>query len=83
MGRTAQRHDDQLLQRVQRSIARAQRFAPSAQDRRLALVLIAELRAEIEALDARLRAVESEMKASTRRVAVADAYHRCAALVRR
>ncbi|MBR1220951.1 hypothetical protein JQ557_23330 [Bradyrhizobium sp. U87765 SZCCT0131] len=83
MARPASRHDDQLFRRVRRSVARARRFAPDREDRRLALVLIAELRAEIEALQAGLQAVENEMKASTRRVTAATAYNRCAALIRR
>lgn len=83
MARAASRQEDQLLRRVRRSIARAERFSPDREDRRLALVLIAELRAEIEALQAGLQAVETEMKASTRRVTAATAYGRCAALTRR
>jgi hypothetical protein len=75
--------DDPLLWRVRRSVTQAQALMPQPADYRKALVLAAELGAELEQLKQRLAFVENEIRAVSRRVTAVSAYQRCAALGRR
>jgi hypothetical protein len=74
--------EDPLLRRVRRSAAKARTLTPR-DDRRRALVMMAEIREQIRLLQQRLNRVEDEMKASTRRITALNAYNRCAALGQR
>jgi hypothetical protein len=72
-----------MLRRVRRSIAKARSLVPGVDDYRRALLLMSEIRGQIQSLNERLRLVEEEINASTRRVVAVNAYNRCAALGRR
>jgi hypothetical protein len=74
--------EDPLLRRVRRSAAKARTLARS-DDRRRALVMMAEIREQIRQLQQRLNRVEDEIRASTRRITAVNAYNRCAALGQR
>ena len=71
-----------MLRRVRRSAAKARTLARS-DDRRRALVMMAEIREQIRQLQERLNRVEDEIRASTRRITAVNAYNRCAALGQR
>jgi hypothetical protein len=72
--------DDPLLWRLRRSIERAQRLDPQADNYREALVLTAEISAHVRSLVASMSRIEDEMKTASRRTVAVNAYNRCAAL---
>jgi hypothetical protein len=74
--------EEPLLRRFRRSAAKARTLARS-DDRRRALVMMAEIREQIRQLQERLNRVEDEIRASTRRITAVNAYNRCAALGQR